>query len=88
MMLLEEHNGIPLKETMKVLYSVRRMKFVWELIILVVSMVLFFIITATALNRRTSYEQQVAIQELLQDEEFAGSTYKKNFDEIRSIEEF
>ena len=31
---------------------------------------------------------ELAIQELLQDEEFAGSTYKKNFDEIRSIEEF
>eukprot|EP00946_MAST-07B_sp_MAST-7B-sp1_P005280 g5280.t1 len=88
MMLLEEHNGIPIKETMKVLYSVRRMKFVWELLILVVSMVLFFIITSTALNRRTAYEQQLTIQELLQDEEFAGSTYKKNFDEIRSIEEF
>ena len=88
MMLLEEHNGIPIKETMKVLYAVRRMKFVWELLILTGSMVLFFIITATALDRRTAYEQQVVIQELLQDEEFAGSSYKKNFDEIRSIDEF
>lgn len=88
MMLLEEHNGLPIKETMKVLYSVRRMKFVWELMILTISMVLFFIITSTALGRRTAYEQQFAIQELLQDEEFEGSTYKKNFDEIRSIDEF
>jgi len=88
MMLLEEHNGIPIKETMKVLYSVRRMKFVWEIIVLSFTLALFYFTTSEPLNRRTAYEQELSIIEAIQDEEFQGSTYKKNFLEIRSEEEF
>ena len=88
MMLLEEHHGIPIKETMKTLYSVRRLKFLWESLILVVTLSLFYGITSQSMNRRTAYEQELTILESIQDEEFAGATYKKNYLEIRSIDEF
>ena len=88
MLLLEEHNGIPIKETMKVLYSVRRLKFVWEIVVLTLTLALFYFVTSEPLNRRTAYEQQLTIIEAIQDEEFEGATYKKNFIEIRSTDEF
>lgn len=88
MLLLEEHNGIPIKETMKVLYSVRRLKFVWEIVVLTLTLALFYFVTSEPLNRRTAYEQQLTIVEAIQDEEFEGATYKKNFIEIRSTDEF
>jgi hypothetical protein len=88
MVLLEEHHGIPIKETMKVLYSVRRLKFVWEIFVLTFTLGLFYFITTEPLNRRTAYEQELTIIESIQDEEFQSATYKKNFLEIRSEGEF
>ena len=88
MLLLEEHEGLPIKEAMKTLYSVRRLKFVWEILVLTLTLGLFYLITSLPLDRRTAYEQELTVIESIQDEEFASANYKKNFLEIRSPDEF
>lgn len=86
LMLLNQ--GLPIRETMKALYSVRRLKYVWELGVLLTMLILFSYICITTTDRRWASEQEFAITELLIDEEFPGAQYKKNFYDIRSEAEF
>eukprot|EP00949_MAST-11_sp_MAST-11-sp1_P000108 g108.t1 len=87
-LLLRDHGGIPVRETLQALYVLRRRQYLLSGSVLVLSIILLFGMLHFTLDTRVAYEQEEAVRELLVDEEFESANYKKNFLEIRTIREW
>ena len=78
---------IPLKDALKSLYRVNRYKvfigvFTWSVFVF-----LTFNILQMVRDTEVVFQQESALDDLFMDEEFKGSSFKKNFDDIMTVEE-
>lgn len=82
------NQGIPLREGLQLLYKVHRDKFLCEAIVFTAFVLCFVLIVYDAYNVPLAWEQDHGLIDRFLDEEFPGSTYKKNFWEIMTYEEY
>jgi hypothetical protein len=85
---LDEEDYLPIRPFLKALYQIQRLDMINNCFTLVVFFIILTLSMGMFLRVQDAHEQDQVVLELFYDEEFPSATYKKNFQDVHSLDEF
>lgn len=82
-----DSRGMPVREGVQALYKIYRSKAMRELGIFLLNFALFYFMAWEVYDPHDGFTTSDALIDLFLDEEFEGYNYKKNFEELRSMDD-